>query len=1374
MKHFVYVLLLITHQGFSQSISFSGLVYEHNSLTKTGKLNPISDAQVIIPYATPVVTDNEGKYNTESDRYQKGQSVKIDIRKKGFEIVNRNETQNYITGTIDDLKIFVANSEDLYHSQLKYYNIAKQNIELTYTQKIEKLTLDFNELRKAVSSGSHDVNAIERLKAKRNALEKERETALNSANNLARTIAEINLDFVSNLYRTAIQLYKTGHVDSCLKILESAEFEQQQIESLKEINRLKDEMGNQTGVLKTILDRDMLRAQIHLSRLQIDSVNSITGRAVQLCFTNFQAIGSNGVLNLFKQAISMDPGQQFDWHNIEIYDDLRSIVRLNGGKESVDEAEVLRLQGVYSSSIGEAEEAFDLLKQSLKLHEKIKSEDSALVLLNLLDNAIVNNYNGIEYFGPLTDMKNPLNAGNLLWDNPYWLSTLVKSPEHIRYGYLTVNKLFVAHNLMSQQLQLVDNALFYCTRKQYKRDYSEDFINFLKIQMLKIRSSGQQLSKYDLDVCKTIESSTNKNSMAYWDILKIVKDVLIHSRYHNLCEPHVDTSISKYSRKILDDITKNESINLLNSEYRIEAEITKLAFQILAFKYDTYDSNRKDHPIIISSWTNFLGTWINSLKNQEHIGIYYNNYDVICKLFILSERDLRLALKKGGTAIREIMLAFAKQSAPKQAYGGETIYKDLLLVLNRENYFSDSEEYLNALNDVLEYNLQVPEHLSSRDSAFGLIYGLSTPPLEDDLESSAPILNNVSSFFYGSDWAMKIGTTGTIESAKAWSPNQDQKINYDSLWQSYCNHLVLGDKNAVNEDFEKLYDSSWWQYTKEPKSKSKIEDVKLMRADALNTVRLIPPSLSLDIYYFKGNQALINLDRIYLYLMMEYDSRAEYANNTRQLAEFIEYGLPDFFRGYSTVTSNSTVLAHVFFYGIKASVITNDKENTELFTNKFQQLVGKLGKEERIDILNDFLQLTSENSSYLDYSGKNVSLNFDIDLINKLYKEFDSAIQEYSLTREKEKNSVSDLEVITNKTLKRYYLTISAMSHIVSFNPDIFDKLKDYYPNESLILRNEALYYLRIGEMKNGLETLKKAIDMGFRNDIFFLEKPELAKYHKRINKSFESTIGFGGSVRLKDVLADKASYSDKYILLNVYFKKICRDSRSHSEFYLSIEAANQYDDLFDFEKNNKETVELRFNRHKFKDLTALDNLKEGDPFTVIAFLDSEQSYSLSASVDYFELGTKYFEKLDYPQSLIREEKNGLIELNELGEKLYQCLNEQTDFSKAFLQCFNNIPYDTILTMFKNDAGMLNNVAWVISNSSENKSDLMSALNMVKRATFIQFETDHNTLDTYAFVLNKLGNLDESKVVLRKAMQLANKIGDVEAAKKYEERLLTK
>ena len=246
MKTLIVTLLFLTISNtiLSQDIVFKGVLYEHNSKTKTGKIKPIQNAQVLIQYSTPSITDNNGKFKTQSSGYKLGQSTKVIVKKSGYEVVNIKDLENIIAGSIEDVKIFMAPQNQLYESQLNYYNLAKKSINYNFELKFKKLE-DERKLKEIKLKNNREEfeKFLIKYSEKSLNLENEKSVAINNAQDLSKKIAEINLDFADDLLKKSIGYYTIGNIDSCLILLNSSQFTYYEKKALQNIKLLTESIN---------------------------------------------------------------------------------------------------------------------------------------------------------------------------------------------------------------------------------------------------------------------------------------------------------------------------------------------------------------------------------------------------------------------------------------------------------------------------------------------------------------------------------------------------------------------------------------------------------------------------------------------------------------------------------------------------------------------------------------------------------------------------------------------------------------------------------------------------------------------------------------------------------------------------------------------------------------------------------------------------------------------------------------------------------------------------------------------------------------------------------------------------------------------------
>jgi TolB-like protein len=267
-------------------------------------------------------------------------------------------------------------------------------------------------------------------------------------------------------------------------------------------------------------------------------------------------------------------------------------------------------------------------------------------------------------------------------------------------------------------------------------------------------------------------------------------------------------------------------------------------------------------------------------------------------------------------------------------------------------------------------------------------------------------------------------------------------------------------------------------------------------------------------------------------------------------------------------------------------------------------------------------------------------------------------------------------------------------------------------------------------------------------------------------------------AVNLKNLTFDKAQFSNKKILLHLSYNSLntIHSARYNDQYYFSIEAIGSNQELQDFSSVDAITIVLYFNKRIFENqYNFIKSMKKGDIFSVIATLDTKEKYTLTANVDWFETFFISFNESNIALTKDHTIKDGVLELNNVGEKNNLCISNSIDSKnytvKMLLDCLSLKSLDEIIEIYNSNLEMLNNVSWLICNNSNNTNDLMKALKMAERAAYISFETNHNIIDTYAFALLKNGQKEKSQLMIKKAIELAKLNNDLDGVKKYENKL---
>ena len=260
------------------------------------------------------------------------------------------------------------------------------------------------------------------------------------------------------------------------------------------------------------------------------------------------------------------------------------------------------------------------------------------------------------------------------------------------------------------------------------------------------------------------------------------------------------------------------------------------------------------------------------------------------------------------------------------------------------------------------------------------------------------------------------------------------------------------------------------------------------------------------------------------------------------------------------------------------------------------------------------------------------------------------------------------------------------------------------------------------------------------------------------------------------DILLDKTKYFENQVIMNISFKGINKfnSSKMNDQYYFSIECKTKTSKLVDFSSVKGDVIELYFNRNLFKgEFEKIKNFQEGELVTVVA-QPIDNGYNVIFNVIDIEMGFKNFSQVKYPQKPRYEIRNGgLIVTSRLENDFINCQNETYRNPNLKLsKCITALGgLENFYQYYIDNAFLLNNVAWGTAEKSTDKIELQEALKMIERACFIDFETTHNYLDTYAYVLLKNGKKDESIAKLKKAIELAEKAGDQDALKSYQQKL---
>ena len=267
----------------AQQIELKGQVSIHNSKYNTGSVQYVSDAYVSAPLTKPSNSDSQGRFQLGFVGLDPGTSITLDVEKSGLEVVNRYDLQDVVIGRKTPLRVFVTNKGNLANAQTELYNVSRKALFAKKDALIARLRSENDESQKALVELSdyfgEEITDI--LEGEKRLLERidELERQLPE---LALDLAAQNLDFASELYIQAYELFQSGQIEEAIDLLSESKLKEsyKQIrESNKEIERL-DSISlslqeNAQLQLDQLLDSYELKAKSFELLLDFESVQDI-------------------------------------------------------------------------------------------------------------------------------------------------------------------------------------------------------------------------------------------------------------------------------------------------------------------------------------------------------------------------------------------------------------------------------------------------------------------------------------------------------------------------------------------------------------------------------------------------------------------------------------------------------------------------------------------------------------------------------------------------------------------------------------------------------------------------------------------------------------------------------------------------------------------------------------------------------------------------------------------------------------------------------------------------------------------------------------------------------------------------------------------
>lgn len=220
---FLLLLLVRVQPALAQQIDLHGQISIHNSRYETGKIEYVQDAFVQAPFAGSTNSDSEGLFLLTFQGIKRGAPIRLSVEKTGLEIVNQGDIDSVILGRLLPLQIYLAPEGKLAQAQVDLFEISESALLQRHNDQIALLQ----------ASTAKSDSLIQELEQKLNreiADAKEAEELLNRQlfeiqrrlPSIAKELAQVNLDFVSDMYLEAYEYLKMGEVELAITALDEA------------------------------------------------------------------------------------------------------------------------------------------------------------------------------------------------------------------------------------------------------------------------------------------------------------------------------------------------------------------------------------------------------------------------------------------------------------------------------------------------------------------------------------------------------------------------------------------------------------------------------------------------------------------------------------------------------------------------------------------------------------------------------------------------------------------------------------------------------------------------------------------------------------------------------------------------------------------------------------------------------------------------------------------------------------------------------------------------------------------------------------------------------------------------------------------------
>ncbi|NNF36180.1 MAG: tetratricopeptide repeat protein [Saprospiraceae bacterium] len=242
---------------------------------------PLSGVKLSAFGAGSIFTNDNGMFEMAFQGKKPGSPVSVFIQKDGYELINEKELEHcVIRQDPDDLILVVMARQGERNKQaLAYYDIIVEKTNNNYDKQLSNIHSRLDAL-------DEDDKSRQALRQQIEALQKEKETLLNRAEELAKQLATVDLDQASSIARDAYDEFNNGNIKGALLVLSDEILDKNYKEAKEEQLKLKQKLKASQNALSQSIENFMIKARFCSSDRQYDKALENYLRAYEADSTN--------------------------------------------------------------------------------------------------------------------------------------------------------------------------------------------------------------------------------------------------------------------------------------------------------------------------------------------------------------------------------------------------------------------------------------------------------------------------------------------------------------------------------------------------------------------------------------------------------------------------------------------------------------------------------------------------------------------------------------------------------------------------------------------------------------------------------------------------------------------------------------------------------------------------------------------------------------------------------------------------------------------------------------------------------------------------------------------------------------------------------